>query len=419
MNKTNVRINLFGKRIFLGILMLITLYFAKNLYADVEEEDTYKVSTVVIDPGHGGRDSGAKGSYSLEKDVVLAISLKLGKLIEVKLPEVKVIYTRTIDDFIPLHKRADIANKNNADLFISIHANGWANSSSYGTETLVLGLHRTDENFEVAKQENSVILLEDDYNTTYAGFDPNSPESYIIFSLMQNLYLDQSINFAALVQDQFRNRAKRKDRGVKQQGLLVLARTSMPGVLVETGFISNKEEEDYLNSELGQDYIASAIFRAFRDYKNLIEENTAIGTKRSNDTLSVVETTIQNSTYARVSKSRNDSINTLALESSTANSEINATNSHTVPKSNICFKVQISASNSAIPANSDFFQAFENIEAYKTEKGYKYLVGTSNTYIDIVEYSKTVRNKFPDAFIIAFKNGEIIPLIQAIKESSN
>jgi N-acetylmuramoyl-L-alanine amidase len=177
--------------------------------------------------------------------VVLGIALRLGQYIENQMPEVRVIYTRKKDEFIPLHQRAEIANSNKADLFISIHANGNTNNLVTGTESLVLGLHRAGENFEVAKKENSVILLEDDYSTKYEGFDPNSPESYIIFSLMQNLYFEQSINMAALVQDQFRDRAQRKDRGVKQQGLLVLARTSMPGILVETGFITNPDEEQY------------------------------------------------------------------------------------------------------------------------------------------------------------------------------
>jgi N-acetylmuramoyl-L-alanine amidase len=204
----------------------------------------------VIDPGHGGKDPGAVGKTSMEKDIVLAIGLKLGSYIEENIPEVKVVYTRKTDEFIPLYRRAEIANENNADLFISIHANGWSDPSSSGTESLVLGLHRSDENFEVAKRENSVILLEEDYNTRYENFDPNSLESYIIFSLMQNVYDSQSLNFASLVQGQFRERAMRKDRGVRRQGLLVW-RIFNARILIETGFISNPDEEKYLASDTG------------------------------------------------------------------------------------------------------------------------------------------------------------------------
>src|SRR5512133_4358695 len=226
---------------FPGIIIMLAIYSFTFSLAAQDNGNGYKLKTVVIDAGHGGKDPGSPGKLTFEKDVVLAIALKLGKLIETGLPGVKVIYTRKTDEFIPLHQRADIANVNKADLFISIHANGNPNSLVTGTETLVLGLHRAGENFEVAKRENSVILLESDYHTRYEGFDPNSPESYIIFSLMQNLYFEQSINMAALVQDQFREMVQRKDRGVKQQGLLVLARTSMPSLMVETGFVTNPE----------------------------------------------------------------------------------------------------------------------------------------------------------------------------------
>ena len=265
MHKLNKCINV-KKRILIIILLLLinNLFNLSSLFSGNDENNIIK--TVVIDAGHGGKDSGALGKFSMEKDVVLAIALKVGEYIEKNIDNVRVIYTRKEDVFIPLHERAEIANKNNADLFISIHANGIPDPALFGTETLVLGLHRANENFEVAKRENSVILLEDDYTTRYEGFDPNSPESYIIFSLMQNIYLEQSISFAKDVQDQFRDRVKRVDRGVKQQGLLVLAQTSMPGVLVETGFITNRDEEKFLNSEEGQDYLASAIYRAFKVY---------------------------------------------------------------------------------------------------------------------------------------------------------
>ena len=233
--------------------------------ADAQKKDTYK-HTVVLDAGHGGHDTGAIGKNGKEKDVVLSIALKVGEYLKKNTPENRVIYTRDDDFFVPLDQRAAIANKNNADLFVSIHANSNKNSKPFGTETFAMGLHKSQGNLEVAQKENSVIVMEQDYNTKYEGFDPSSAESYIIFSLMQNVYLDKSLKLASMVQDEFREKAKRADRGVKQAGFLVLWHTKMPSILIETGFISNEEEEKYLMSETGQDYLASAIYRAIRDY---------------------------------------------------------------------------------------------------------------------------------------------------------
>jgi N-acetylmuramoyl-L-alanine amidase len=373
------------------ITLIILLFWTNSMYAQNNNDSEYKIHTVVIDPGHGGKDSGARGKIAYEKDVVLAIGLKLGKYVEENIPDVKVIYTRTTDDFIPLYRRAEIANENNADLFISIHANGGNDPSPSGTETLVLGLHRSDENFEVAKRENSVILLEDDYSTRYENFDPNSLESYIIFSLMQNVYDGQSIDFAGLVQQQFRDRAKRKDRGVKRQGLLVLAQSSMPGVLIETGFITNSDEEKFLVSDSGQDYIASAIYRAFKEYKEEIEA-------RSVNTL-----TGGNTLPAPV-----DSVVKGPVKTDAAVSAI----------SPIYFKVQIAASSVEIPAESVNFSDFTDVEEFKTDSIYKYAVGSKKSYTEILEYSKEVKRKYPDAFIIAIKGGKIIPVQEALSELS-
>ena len=230
-----------------------------------------KVKTVVIDAGHGGNDPGTHGVSTKEKDLVLKIALKTGKYIEKYLPEVKVIYTRKDDRFLELHERADIANKNKADLFISIHANALGKSTVHGTETYVMGLHTNEKNFNVAKRENSVILLEEDHEEKYEGFDPNSPESYIIFSMTQNAYLDNSLLLANNIEMQFKKRAGRKSLGVKQAGFQVLWNTYMPSVLVEIGYLTNLKEEKELNTIKVQDYIASGIFRAFRDYKTQIE----------------------------------------------------------------------------------------------------------------------------------------------------
>ncbi len=231
----------------------------------------FKVDVVVIDAGHGGHDPGTLGKISKEKDIALSISLKLGAYIEKNIPGVKVIYTRKDDRYIALDQRANIANKNKADLFICIHANSMPGAPAYGTETYVMGLKMDKGNFDVAKRENSVILMDENYQERYEGFDPDSPESYILFSLTQSAYQESSLKFAQKVESQFKGKVGRHSRGVKQAGFVVLWRTTMPSVLIETGFLSNVKEEKYLLSENGQDLIASGIYRAFKEYKNQIE----------------------------------------------------------------------------------------------------------------------------------------------------
>ncbi len=234
-------------------------------------QKNFKVRTVVIDAGHGGKDPGTLGKITREKDVVLKIALKTGKYIEANLPDVNVLYTRKTDKYVDFQARADVANKNKADLFISVHVNSIVGANAYGTETFVMGLHKDNSNFEVAKRENSVILMDENYKEKYEGFDPNSPESYILFSLNQSAYQENSLKFAQRVEDQFKNRVGRSSRGVKQAGFLVLWMTTTPSVLIETGFLSNSKEEVFLASENGQDLIASGIYRAFKDYKTEIE----------------------------------------------------------------------------------------------------------------------------------------------------
>jgi N-acetylmuramoyl-L-alanine amidase len=227
----------------------------------------YAVTRVVIDAGHGGHDHGCSGKHSREKHVALDIALKVGGYIQEQLPDVEVIYTRTTDVFVELHERAAIANRAHADVFISIHCNANTSTRPYGTETYVMGLHRNEANLDVAKRENAVITLEDDYNQHYDGFDPHDPTAHIIFSLFQGAHLEQSIELAGRIEEQFAERVGRKSRGVKQAGFLVLYKTTMPAVLIETGFLTNPGEENFLASEEGKVYMASAIFRAFRDYK--------------------------------------------------------------------------------------------------------------------------------------------------------
>ena len=233
------------------------------------------MKTIVIDAGHGGNDPGNLGTgryKTREKDIALEVALMVGGYIEKQFPEIKVIYTRSTDVFIGLSDRTDVANKAKADLFLSIHCNAATNPSAMGVETFTLGLHKNKENLEVAMKENSAIFLEDDYKTKYEGFDPNSAESIIALTIMQSAYLQQSLSISSYIQNQFKNRVGRKDRGVKQAGFLVLRKTTMPSILVELGFLTNPSEEDYLNSENGKSFMASAIFRGFKEYKELVED---------------------------------------------------------------------------------------------------------------------------------------------------
>jgi len=343
-----------------------------------------KIRTVVIDPGHGGKDSGTIGKYGYEKDLVLDVGLKVGHYIEKYIPDVKVIYTRSTDVFIELRNRAKIANKNNADLFISIHANGVDNPNPYGTETFVMGLDKESKNFAVVKKENSVILQEDNYQDQYGDFKPNSPESYIALTLFQNAHLKQSLRLAQLVQNQFRERVGRKDRGVKQAPFWVLWTNKSPSILIELGFVSNQEEGKFLSTEKGRDYMASAIYRAFKQYKIEMDgplENT-----------NQEEKTVPKKTVSTPTKKLSNEI---------------------------YFKVQFLSSPKPIALDSKQFKNLKNVEEHKTGNIYKYTSGSEKKIDDIRVIQKKVRKKYPDAFIIAFKNGEKISMTDALKEIKN
>jgi N-acetylmuramoyl-L-alanine amidase len=249
------------------ILVAITLLNSSSTYSPRD----FKVDVVVIDAGHGGKDPGNSGKLSKEKDIALKLALKLGQYIEKNMPDVKVIYTRKDDRYLALDERAEIANKNKADLFICIHANSHTTTKAYGTETFAMGMHVDDRNLEVAKRENSVILMDENYKERYEGFDPNSAESYILFTLTQSAYQESSLSFAKKVEAQFKDRIGRFSRGVKQAGFVVLWRTTMPSVLIEAGFLSNAAEEKFLMTENGQDLMASGIYRAFKEYKSEVE----------------------------------------------------------------------------------------------------------------------------------------------------
>ncbi len=356
-----------------------------------------KPFTVIIDPGHGGQDPGAVYKNIREKDIVLKLGLKLGEEIKQNLPGTKVIFTRDRDVFIPLHQRAAIANKSKADLFISLHANFCGAPSISGTETFVLGLHRSEENLEVAKKENSVILMEEDYSARYEGFDPNSSESYIMFEMVQDEYLDQSISIADLVQDQFRNNANRKNRGVKQAGFLVLRQTGMPSILIESGFLSNPSEAQYLNSEEGQNNLAYSIFKAFKQYKSLIEDKSNFNVVDHTDIHPDNETNIDKTVLAESSQQ----------EEAIAKPEKTPA---------ISFSIQLAVTSSNVnpaPAN---FKGLRNVFVIRQGDKYKYYYGQESSYEEIQKTKNEVLKKFPGAFVVAFEDENQIPLRKALQK---
>ena len=311
---------------------------------------------VVIDAGHGGHDPGAIGRISKEKNINLNVALKLGKQIQKNCPDVKVVYTRTRDVFIPLNRRAEIANDAKADLFISIHTNALANNrTAKGASTWTLGLAKSDANLEVAKRENSVILYESDYKTRYAGFNPNSAESYIIFEFMQDKYMSQSVHLASLVQKHFRNTCRRVDRGVHQAGFLVLKASAMPSILVELGFISTPETEK--------------------------------------------KATARNNKPAPQPSEK-------------------ATVAQTEDKAPV-FKIQILTSSRPLAKNDKRLKGLKDVDYYKEGGLYKYTYGASSDYNKVLRTKRSITAKFKDAFIIAFKNGRKVNVNTAIREFKN
>ncbi len=364
--------------------------FSENGPTPLEKES--HVNLVVIDAGHGGKDAGAIYGGVKEKDIVLDIALKLGNYISEAFPETKVIYTRSKDVFIPLHQRAEIANKNNADLFISIHANYVGSRSVQGTETFVLGQHRSQDNLEVAKKENSVILLEDDYTTTYEGFDPNSPESYIMFELVQDEYLEQSVALASAIQNEFRESAKRIDRSVKQAGFLVLRQTTMPSVLIETGFISHTSERNYMMSESGRNSLSLAIFRAFKAYKKKVEERSSFNLVTHE---SVQEVKIPASPPAEPVRQMDNKFN---------------------DEVNVYFSVQVAALKSVIDTKPENFLGETKIFSLNSGKICHYFSGKFTSYENAVKEKKRLETKFGDAFVVAIENGELISVKKAMRK---
>ncbi|MDR3219503.1 MAG: N-acetylmuramoyl-L-alanine amidase [Dysgonamonadaceae bacterium] len=366
------------------VLLILTAVLLTPVHAQVNKDPF----VVVIDPGHGGKDTGALGKKGREKDINLAVGTLLGQYIAAKHPDVKIIHTRKKDVFIGLKERAEIANKSNANLFISIHTNAVSGHSAVnGAEVYTFGLSRTDENFEVAKRENSVILLEDDYAQKYEGFDPESSESYIMFEFIVTKYAEQSVNFASIVQKELVKTAKRNDRGVKQAAYLVLRESSMPRILIELDFISNPSTENFLLSKDGQNKLALAICNAFTQYKKDFDRGAGAP---------VLETVAEINTSAPDSVAEINTIEKgLSLEDTT-------------DKSSKIYKVQILASTKEIPNNSPELKGYK-ADFYIENKLYKYTIGASSDRNEINQLRRKVSKDFKNAFIIAFENEIKIP----------
>jgi len=372
--------------IFYTILAFLVLFSPHSLLSQDDEAFYSAIKTVVIDAGHGGKDPGCHGSSAKEKHVCLAMALDLGAMINAKYPDIKVIYTRSTDVFVELDERAKIANRNNADLFICIHANA-ASPAAYGTETYVLGLHRTESQQKVAERENATIHLEDDGGAKYKDFDL-SPDAIIARQIQLSVFLDQSISFASKLQVEF-TKIGRHDRGVKQAGFLVLYKTTMPSVLIETGFLTNPKEEKFLNAPETQKKMANSMFIAFEKYKNELE---GIEEETENNTI------IQN-TPSEIKKEN-------------SGSDLN--------KDQVIFKIQIETSEKRIPLTSSQFNGY-TVSEYIQDNLYKYTVGSYvNSFSEANILKKKLRNSgFQHAFVVAFINGERVNLQKAIKLAEN
>ena len=446
-------------QVLIGLLLLaVTLQAANAKF------------TLVIDAGHGGHDAGAVGSITKEKTINLNVALAFGKLVENNCPDVKVVYTRKTDVFVPLHTRADIANRNKADLFISIHTNALPKGRiSRGMETYTLGMHRAADNLDVAKRENSVILIEKDYKQRYQGFDPNSSESYIMFEFIQDHNMAQSVELAKFVQQRTCSSAGRQNKGVKQAGFLVLRETSMPSCLIELGFISTPDEEQFLHSSAGVSRLASGIYQAFVDYKQKHHRSSQAAPVKVSvaDTQNVLP---QEKPREEVKVSKRDSRKSKVIQDLadaregkvTQSTENLAPNADSIIKATPVvqekpavvvqeqpavvvqeqpavvvqekpavvvqekpqapatdapiFKVQLLAASVQLKANDPQLKGVQNTDYYRENGMFKYTAGASTDYNEINQLRRTLNDRFPQAFVIAFKNDQRVDVHAAIQE---
>ncbi|MEO6037804.1 MAG: N-acetylmuramoyl-L-alanine amidase [Saprospiraceae bacterium] len=354
----------------------------------------YRIKTVVLDAGHGGKDPGCLGASSYEKNNTLAIVLRLGAYLEANCPTLKVIYTRDKDEFIELNERAAIANRNKADLFISVHCNSMPSPKGNGTETYVLGVNRAEHNLEVAKRENAVISLEDNYRQNYGGYDPNSPEAHILNSVWQSAYLEQSILFASLVQEQARLQAKREDKGVKQAGFLVIRETAMPAVLIETGYLTNATEETFIASEEGQDKMAYAIFRAFLAYKSQMEGTAVV--KAANP----AKTTKQPSPKAVPAATQAGPKKPTVIVPAANKTAKGAAPLAAVAKKG--YRIQLLSWKTRMDRNSGRLSLLSNVQEEAVNGQYYYFTGTFATQAEAVKMLPEIKN-------LGFKTAVVVP----------
>lgn len=404
-------------------ICLVLAFSCFQFTASGIQKDANKQRVIVIDPGHGGKDPGTVVGKAKEKNIVLDIGLKLGRLIRNNLKDVKVVFTRDGDYFIPLMDRPQIANKVNADLFISIHANYCKTPSVYGTETYVLGLHRTEDNLDVAKKENSVILLEEDYTTRYEGFNPNLSESYIMFELIQDAHLDQSLRFASILQTNFKNQAQRNDRDVRQAGFLVLRETAMPSVLIETGYLSNKKENSFLLTEAGRNEITESIFRSLVSYIGKSGSFEQVPVPRAiaspNDGKKAEKTSQAATPPKQVTEAKkNDTLPALSAsdgkpdkpsENKTPAKNRSETKDYDKrPYDNkTTYAVQLGLFSKRLDPSSKTFEGLTPIREIEKNGKYRYFCFESDSFEKTkANFSRAVK-RFPDAYIVSITNNQV------------
>jgi N-acetylmuramoyl-L-alanine amidase len=406
--------NVFCRSLFLVSLLMVFILNSSQTSID-NSTSKYNIRTVVIDAGHGGKDDGATGpTGKKEKNLALAVALKLGTYISENYPNVRVIYTRKTDVFVELYERAAIANRNKADLFISIHLNSSTDPLACGSEAWVLGLHRSESNLDVAKRENSVIKLEDQFENNYE-FDPNSEAGHIIMSMAQNAYLDQSITLAANVEDEFETKVKRKNRGVKQAGFMVLYKTAMPATLIELGFISNPDEEKFLANPEGQNLMAAAIFNAFKSYKERLygqlkgkpidNSNPTENLKEVEKPQEVTNTKVAENTPVETKKEINPTPTEIKKVEPQKNNPVN----NSVNTEGVIFRIQFYAANTKATKGSRYERDFASDIIYEDNgKGVlRYMIGAFTTEESASAKLREIKAKgYTDAFIVPYKNGK-------------
>lgn len=404
---------MFSKKILslvvMWLLLVLNVFSASNRF------------TLVIDAGHGGHDAGALGTMSKEKDINLSVALAFGKYVERNQPDVKVVYTRKSDVFIPLKERANIANRAGADLFISVHTNALpAGKIARGFETYTLGMHRAKDNLDVAMRENSVISMEKGYQQTYQGFDPRSSESYIIFEFIQGKNMERSVELARLIQRSVCAGANRPNKGVHQAGFLVLRETSMPGCLIELGFITTPDEEALLNTASRVDDIARSIYQAFAQYKDKYDKGVSVPYRPTGDDAtdvpSIVPSEYKEEKASVVAKSTTRAAVRTAPASKVKEKAPSVAKQPRQVQDEPVFKVQVLTSSRVLRAGDSHFKGETEIDSYQENGMVKYTIGASTNYNEIYRLRKSLLEKFPEAFIIAFKNGEKYDVSQAIRE---